>query len=333
MNLKQLASFHSFLKDMTGNDNSLYESAMGLYLNIFEGTSTEQALDKLRNAVGDNNLETEGDGIFGLSDEAGFSNTQNPDENLDDAIDLGLENGSLDDFGTAISSETGAPSEGDFGFDEFSEGGDDFGLDLDGTVDEGLDVAGDTEAGDTDAIDALGEEADDTAADGTMDDLDDLDLDIDLTTTESVYIPGKPLIESVVSDWAKSWLSILGTSISVTNGHSADSSADDPSAEINSIMPELDEMIKTNPVLKEHGIDSMESFTAMRFDPAVISRLHKHYVKVGELYSEISNSIQLFPHMDGTSDIGRYRTRIRATMVKLVAALATFTEEMDKLEK
>ena len=101
---------------------------------IFEGIGTNAALDNLRNKVGGNSLETEGDGVFGLSGAAGFDDSVTPEQSLDDAIDDGVETGNLDDFGTALASET-APTEDDFGLGD--EPGDDFGGDPFGEDDTG----------------------------------------------------------------------------------------------------------------------------------------------------------------------------------------------------
>lgn len=103
-----------FAKRLTKYDPLLRARVEGLYHKIFEGAGTNAALDSLRNKVGDNSLETEGDGVFGLSGAAGFDGEKVPNDNLDAAIDSGIEAGNFDDFGTAISQET-APVEEDFG--------------------------------------------------------------------------------------------------------------------------------------------------------------------------------------------------------------------------
>jgi len=133
-----------FAKQLTQYDPLLQERVEGLYHKIFEGAGTIAALDNLKSQVGGNSFETEGDGVFGLSNEAGFDGEQVPGEKLDQAIDDGIEEGNFDDFGTAISQES-APVEDDFGFGDEPPaddlfGGDDTGassdLGLDGLDDE-----------------------------------------------------------------------------------------------------------------------------------------------------------------------------------------------------
>ena len=123
-----------FAKQLTQYDPLLQERVEGLYHKIFEGAGTVAALDNLKNKVGDNSFETEGDGVFGLSNEAGFDGAEVPNEKMDQAIDDGVEAGNFDDFGTAISQES-APSEADFGLGD--EPPMDDGLDLFGGEDTG----------------------------------------------------------------------------------------------------------------------------------------------------------------------------------------------------
>ena len=115
-----------FAKQLTQYDPLLQARVEGLYHKIFEGVGTNAALDNLRNQVGDNSLETEGDGVFGLSGAAGFDEGSTPAESLDNAIDDGIEASNFDDFGTAISQES-APTEEDFGLGD-EPPADDFGL-------------------------------------------------------------------------------------------------------------------------------------------------------------------------------------------------------------
>lgn len=124
-----------FAKQLTAYDPLLQERVEGLYHKIFEGIGTNTALDNLRSKVGENSLETEGDGVFGLSGAAGFDESKTPEETLDNAIDTGVETGNLDDFGTAIATES-APGEEDFGLGDEPPGDD--GLDLFDAEDTGM---------------------------------------------------------------------------------------------------------------------------------------------------------------------------------------------------
>ena len=176
-----------FAKQLTQYDPILQARVEGLYHKIFEGAGTIAALDNLKSQVGDNTLETEGDGVFGLSNAAGFDDSPVPNADMDQAIDDGIEAGNFDDFGTAISQES-APTEDDFGIGD--EGPADDGLDLfgddtgssgdlglDGLDDEIPDEGDDTLAPEDSTEDTgdtgLGEEGgDDSMPDG------DFDLDI-----------------------------------------------------------------------------------------------------------------------------------------------------------
>lgn len=125
-----------FTKQLTQYDPLLQARVEGLYHKIFEGVGTAAALDNLTSQVGDNTLRTEGDGVFGLSNEAGYDDSPVPNTDLDQAIDDGIDAGTFEDFGTAISQES-APSE------------DDFGLGDEGPADDGLDLFGDGDTGES----------------------------------------------------------------------------------------------------------------------------------------------------------------------------------------
>ena len=103
---------------MTQYDPLLQERVEGLYHKFFEGTGTLTALDNLRREVGDNNLETEGDGVFGLANAQGYNDELTPKETIDDKINQGIEDGNLGDFGTAIATER-PPTEADLGLGGF----------------------------------------------------------------------------------------------------------------------------------------------------------------------------------------------------------------------
>jgi len=107
-----------FSKEMTQYDPLLQERVEGLYHKFFEGTGTLTALDNLRSEVGDNKLETEGDGVFGLANAQGYNDGLTPKETIDDKINQGIENGNLGDFGTAIATEQ-PPTENDLGLGGF----------------------------------------------------------------------------------------------------------------------------------------------------------------------------------------------------------------------
>lgn len=144
MQEKYRNTFVDFVHEISGGDRALCEAVIAPFLSLFEGNGSKSAVDALRNQVGENPYETDGAGVFNLSSEAGFVGGVSQDEQIDDAIEAGLESGDMDDFGTAIASEP-IPTEGDFGFDDFSEGGSDFGLDLDGILPE--DGLGEEDAG------------------------------------------------------------------------------------------------------------------------------------------------------------------------------------------
>jgi hypothetical protein len=105
-----------FAKKLTQYDPLLQERVEGLYHKIFEGQGTVAALDNLKAKVGENRLETEGDGVFGLTAAAGFDEGTRPEDVLDGAIDKGITAGELDDFGTAIPETSMPPTEDDLGF-------------------------------------------------------------------------------------------------------------------------------------------------------------------------------------------------------------------------
>ena len=109
-----------FSKEMTQYDPLLQKRVEGLYHKFFEGTGTLTALDNLRSEVGDNNLETEGDGVFGLANAQGYNDELTPKETIDDKINQGIEDGNLGDFGTAITTEQ-PPTEDDLGLGEFED--------------------------------------------------------------------------------------------------------------------------------------------------------------------------------------------------------------------
>lgn len=173
-----------FAKQLTKYDPLLQERVEGLYHKIFEGVGTNAALDNLRNRVGNNTFETEGDNIFGLSGAAGFDDAATPEQSLDSAIDDGVEMGNIDDFGTAISGEM-APTEDDFGL------GDEPSDDLGGLGDDGLFDGEDTGMSSDLGLDGLDDEADENSEDNTentddlggesgdgMDDMPDGDFDL-----------------------------------------------------------------------------------------------------------------------------------------------------------
>lgn len=165
-----------FAKQMTQYDPLLQQRVEGLYHKFFEGAGTLTALDNLRGQVGDNSLETEGDGVFGLSGSAGFTDGATPEETVDDAIDQGLESGDMGDFGTAISSET-PPTEDDFGLGGLDDNIGDSGMDslggdgLDGMGFDGGSLNSEVDAGKDDDGGLFG----DTGASGDigLDGLDD----------------------------------------------------------------------------------------------------------------------------------------------------------------
>jgi hypothetical protein len=179
-----------FAKQLTQYDPLLQARVEGLYHKIFEGTGTLAALNNLKDQVGDNSFETEGDGVFGLSNEAGFDDAQVPNADLDQAIDDGVEAGNYDDFGTAISAES-APSEDDFGLGDEGpmDGGDDlFGEDTGSSGDLGLDGMDDEipEEGGEGGDDIFGDAGTDEQANeggkdgGDLGDMPDGDFDLGL---------------------------------------------------------------------------------------------------------------------------------------------------------
>ena len=109
-----------FSKEMTQYDPLLQKRVEGLYHKFFEGTGTLTALDNLRGEVGDNELETEGDGVFGLANAQGYNDELTPKETIDDKINQGIEDGNLSDFGTAITTEQ-PPTEDELGLGEFED--------------------------------------------------------------------------------------------------------------------------------------------------------------------------------------------------------------------
>lgn len=136
-----------FTKELTEYDPLLRKRVESLYHKIFEGVGTKAALDKLKEKVGTNSMETEGDGVFDLATEAGYEDKKNTnqEELFDKAIDTGIDQGNLSDFGTAIPGESLAPTEDDLGFGDDPDA--DFGNDL--GADEDLFDTGD-EGGDDD---------------------------------------------------------------------------------------------------------------------------------------------------------------------------------------
>jgi len=119
-----------FTKELTEYDPLLRKRVESLYHKIFEGVGTAAALDNLREKVGTNPMETEGDGVFDLAAGAGYDDGKNvnPEDALDKAIDTGIDQGNLSDFGTAIPGDSLAPTEDDLGFG--SDPDEDFGNDL-----------------------------------------------------------------------------------------------------------------------------------------------------------------------------------------------------------
>ena len=107
-----------FTKELTEYDPLLRKRVESLYHKIFEGVGTQAALDKLKEKVGTNPMETEGEGVFDLATGAGYEDGKdaNPEEALDKAIDTGIDQGNMSDFGTAIPGESMAPTEDDLGF-------------------------------------------------------------------------------------------------------------------------------------------------------------------------------------------------------------------------
>jgi hypothetical protein len=147
-----------FAKKLTQYDPLLQERVEGLYHKIFEGQATVSAVDNLKAQVGDNHLETEGDGVFGLTAAAGYDEGTKPEEVLDSAIDKGVTDGALDDFGTAIPEESLPPTEDDLGFgsDPDETFGNDLGADDSLFADDGMED--DTGASDDLGLDGLDDE-------------------------------------------------------------------------------------------------------------------------------------------------------------------------------
>lgn len=157
------------------DDPLLCQRVERLYHKIFEGVETDALVDKLRNTVGDNSMETDGNGVFGLSGAAGFDENVSPEQAAEERINDGVESAELGDFGTALSTET-PPSEDDLGLG-MDDGTDEFGAD-DG-LDDDLGLPGlDDEVGElpieeepTEPIDVNG----DSGADDSFADDDELD--------------------------------------------------------------------------------------------------------------------------------------------------------------
>ena len=154
-----------FSKEMTQYDPLLQKRVEGLYHKFFEGTGTLTALDNLRSEVGDNELETEGDGVFGLANAQGYNDELTPKETIDDKINQGIEDGNMGDFGTAITTEQ-PPTEDDFGLGGFDTADDAGEPGLDDGFETGLAETGDRGVGGLD--DGLPDDSmdsgDDTAA-------------------------------------------------------------------------------------------------------------------------------------------------------------------------
>ena len=173
-----------FTKELTEYDPLLRKRVESLYHKIFEGVGTAAALDNLRAKVGTNPMETEGEGVFDLAAGAGYDEGKgaNPEEALDKAIDIGIDQGNLSDFGTAIPDESLAPTEDDLGFgdDPDMDFGNDLGADDDLFGDGGDDLSGDEgeDSGDSGdlGLDGLDDEFSEDDETGRPDDSGDLDL-------------------------------------------------------------------------------------------------------------------------------------------------------------
>ena len=178
-----------FTKELTEYDPLLRKRVESLYHKIFEGVGTAAALDNLREKVGANPMETDGDGVFDLAAGAGYDDGKNvnQEEVLDKAIDIGIDQGNLSDFGTAIPDESMAPTEDDLGFgdDPDADFGNDLGADDDLFADDGDDLFGE-ESGSSDdlGLDGLDDEFDEGGGEQPEDsgeapgDTGDLDLDL-----------------------------------------------------------------------------------------------------------------------------------------------------------
>ena len=143
-----------FTKHLTKYDPILRERVESLYHNIFEGLGTETALDNLKAKVGDNKYETDGEGVFGLSADAGMDATVTPDESVDRAVADGADAAELSDFGTAIPEESLPATEDDLGLgDDFDN---DYGNDL--GADESL-FSDDSGSDDDLGLDGMDDEA------------------------------------------------------------------------------------------------------------------------------------------------------------------------------
>ena len=176
-----------FTKELTEYDPLLRKRVESLYHKIFEGVGTAAALDNLRSKVGTNPMETEGEGVFDLAAGAGYDEGKdaNPEEALDKAIDTGIDQGNMSDFGTAIPDESMAPTEDDLGFgdDPDETFGNDLGADEDlfDTGDDG-DLFGEYSGSSDDlGLDGLDDEFDEGGGEGGEapgDTVEDLDLGI-----------------------------------------------------------------------------------------------------------------------------------------------------------
>lgn len=165
-----------FTKELTEYDPLLRKRVESLYHKIFEGVGTAAALDNLREKVGDNPMETEGDGVFDLAAGAGYDDGKNvnQEEVLDQAIDTGIDQGNMSDFGAAIPDESLAPTEDDLGFGDDPDA--DFGNDL--GADESL-FGEDSGSSDDLGLDGLDDEFDEGGGeDGGKQPEDSGDLDL-----------------------------------------------------------------------------------------------------------------------------------------------------------
>lgn len=173
-----------FTKELTEYDPLLRKRVESLYHKIFEGVGTASALDKLKEKVGSNPMETEGTGVFDLAAGAGYSDgpAETTDEMLDKSVDNAIDQGNMSDFGTAIPGESLAPTEDDLGFgdDPDMDFGNDLGADDDLFGDGGDDLSGDEgeDSGDSGdlGLDGLDDEFSEDDETGSPDDSGDLDL-------------------------------------------------------------------------------------------------------------------------------------------------------------
>ena len=197
-----------FSKEMTQYDPLLQKRVEGLYHKFFEGTGTLTALDNLRSEVGDNELETEGDGVFGLANAQGYNDELTPKETIDDKINQGIEDGNLGDFGTAITTET-PPTEDDFGLGGMDEDIGDSSMDslggdgLDGMEFDDSGLNSEVDSGNNDDGGLFGDTgaSEDIGLDGLDDELPDETVGGDDTSlTESV---GGAMLENLRGDALK----------------------------------------------------------------------------------------------------------------------------------